>query len=35
LKHKSTLAALAQGKLTDEITRTLEEAAREIVEKLK
>ncbi len=35
LKHKSTLAALAQGKLTDDITRTLEEAAREIVEKMK
>jgi F-type H+-transporting ATPase subunit alpha len=35
LKHKSTLSALAQGKLTDEITRTLEEAAGEIVEKFK
>lgn len=35
LKEKKTLAALAQGKLTDEITGKIEEAAREIVEKLK
>ena len=35
LKHKDTLAALAQGKLSDEITGVLEETAREIVEKLK
>jgi F-type H+-transporting ATPase subunit alpha len=34
LKHKKTLSELAKGKLTDEITNTLEEAAREIVEKL-
>ena len=35
LKHKDTLAALAKGKLSDEITGVLEEVAREIVEKLK
>ena len=35
MKHKKTLAALAQGKLTDEITGVLESAARDIVEKLK
>ena len=34
LKHKKTLSELAQGKLTDEITNTLEETASEIVEKL-
>jgi F-type H+-transporting ATPase subunit alpha len=33
LKHKKTLAALAEGKLTDEITGILEETAREIIEK--
>jgi F-type H+/Na+-transporting ATPase subunit alpha len=35
LRHKDTLAALAQGKLSDDITGVLEEAAKEIVEKLK
>ena len=35
LKQKGTLTALSQGKLSDEITRTLEEAAREIMEKYK
>jgi len=35
LKHKDILAALAQGKLSDEITGTLEEAAQEIVGKFK
>jgi F-type H+-transporting ATPase subunit alpha len=35
LKHKKTLTALAQGKLTDEITTTLTEAAREVMEKYK
>ncbi len=35
LKHKSTLAALAAGKLSDEITGILEEAAKEIGEKYK
>jgi F-type H+-transporting ATPase subunit alpha len=35
LKHKATLAALAQGKLSDEITGVLEAAAKEIVEKFK
>ena len=35
LKHKDTLAALAQGKLSDDITGVLEEVAKEIVEKLK
>jgi F-type H+-transporting ATPase subunit alpha len=35
LKHKSTLAALAAGKLSDEITGVLEEAAKEIGEKFK
>ncbi len=35
MKHKKTLSALAQGKLTDEITGVLESAAREIVEKFK
>ncbi len=34
LKHKETLAALAQGKLSDEITATLETVAKEIVEKI-
>jgi len=35
LKHKDTLAALAQGKLTDEITGVLESTAKDIVEKFK
>jgi F-type H+-transporting ATPase subunit alpha len=35
LKHKKTLTALAQGKLTDEITATIESAANEIIEKFK
>jgi len=35
LKHKDVLAALAQGKLSDEITGTLEKTAEEIVEKFK
>jgi F-type H+/Na+-transporting ATPase subunit alpha len=35
MKHKDTLAALAQGKLSDDISAVLEEAAKEIVEKLK
>jgi len=35
LKHKDTLAALAQGKFTDEITGVLESTAKEIVEKFK
>jgi len=35
LKHKDTLSALAQGKLSDEITGVLESAAKEIVEKFK
>ena len=35
LKHKDTLTALAQGKLSDEITGVLESAAKEIVEKFK
>jgi F-type H+-transporting ATPase subunit alpha len=35
LKEKKTLAALAQGKLTDDITGRIEEAAKEIIEKLK
>ena len=35
LKHKETLAALAQGKLSEEITGTLDKAAKEIVEKYK
>ncbi len=35
LKHKDTLAALAQGKLSDEITGVLESAAKEIIEKFK
>jgi len=35
LKHKDTLAALAQGKLSDEITGILEEVAKEIIEKFK
>jgi F-type H+/Na+-transporting ATPase subunit alpha len=35
LKEKKTLAALAQGKLTDDITGKIEEAAKEIIEKLK
>ncbi len=34
-KHKKTLAELAKGKLSDEITGVLEEAAREIGEKYK
>jgi len=33
LKHKDTLAKLAQGKLSDEISGVLEAAAKEIVEK--
>ena len=35
LKHKKTLEALAKGKLSDEITKTLTDAAREITEKYK
>jgi len=35
LKHKDTLAALAKGKVSDEITGTLENTAKEIVEKFK
>ena len=35
LKEKKTLAALAQGKLSDDITGKIEEAAKEIIEKLK
>lgn len=35
MKEKKTLAALAQGKLTDVITGVIENVAREIVEKLK
>ncbi len=35
LRHKDTLSALAQGKLSDEITGTLETTAKEIVEKFK
>jgi len=35
LKHKDTLAALAQGKLSDEITGVLESVAKEIGEKYK
>jgi F-type H+-transporting ATPase subunit alpha len=35
LKHKKTLAELAKGKLSDEITGVLEEAARETGEKYK
>ena len=35
LKEKKTLAALAQGKLTDDITGRIEEAAKGIIEKLK
>jgi F-type H+-transporting ATPase subunit alpha len=35
LKHKDTLAALAQGKLSDEITGVLEATAKEIGEKFK
>jgi len=35
LKHKDTLNALAQGKLSDEITSVLESAAKEVAEKLK
>ncbi len=35
LKHKDKLKALAQGKLTDEISTAIEDAAREIVEKYK
>ena len=35
LKHKKILTALAQGKLTDEITGAIESAASEIVEKFK
>lgn len=33
LKHKDTLKALAQGKLSDEITDTLKAAAREVIHK--
>jgi F-type H+-transporting ATPase subunit alpha len=35
LKHKDTLAALAKGKLSDEITAVLEKVATEMVEKFK
>jgi F-type H+-transporting ATPase subunit alpha len=35
LKHKKTLSALAQGKLSDEITEVLEDVAKKIVEKLR
>jgi len=35
LKHKDTLTALAQGKLSDDITDKIAEAAKEIVEKFK
>jgi F-type H+-transporting ATPase subunit alpha len=35
LKHKDTLSALAQGKLSDEITSVLENVAKEIGEKYK
>jgi len=35
LKHKDTLAALSQGKLSEDITSVLESAAKEIVEKFK
>ena len=35
LKQKSTLTALSQGKLSDEITRTLVDAATEVMEKYK
>lgn len=35
LKHKDTMAALAEGKLTDEITGILEDAAKEMIEKFK
>ncbi|MDF1573748.1 MAG: F0F1 ATP synthase subunit alpha [Bacteroidales bacterium] len=35
MKHKKTLAALAQGKLSDEISAILESAAKEIAEKFK
>jgi len=35
LKQKDTLAALAQGKLSDEITGKIVDAAKEIIEKFK
>jgi F-type H+-transporting ATPase subunit alpha len=35
LKHKDTLAALSQGKLSDEITGKIVEVAKEIIEKFK
>jgi F-type H+-transporting ATPase subunit alpha len=35
MKHKDVLTALSQGKLSDEITGTLEKVAQEIVEKFK
>lgn len=35
MKHKKTLAELAQGKLSSEITDTLEQAAQEIIERFK
>jgi F-type H+-transporting ATPase subunit alpha len=35
LKHKKTLTALAQGKLSDEITGNILEAANEVIEKFK
>ena len=35
MKHKKSLTELAKGKLSDEITADIEEAAAEIVEKLK
>jgi F-type H+/Na+-transporting ATPase subunit alpha len=35
MKHKKTLTALAQGKLSDEITGILDEVAKEMVEKFK
>ena len=34
-KHKDLLSQLAQGKLSDEITSTIESTAKEIVEKYK
>ncbi len=35
LKHKNILKQLAEGKLTDQITETLEKVAKEIVERIK
>jgi F-type H+-transporting ATPase subunit alpha len=34
-RHKKVLSELAKGNLNDQITTTLEQAAKEIVEKLK